>query len=199
MFSYIKGKIEFKSENLVVLDVNGVGFELYVSANTLSEIGGVGEEAKIYTYMNVQEDLIKLYGFYSKEEKNMFLKLIGISSVGPKMANQILSGIKLSTLALAIVSGNVKELSKIKGVGKKTAERIILELREKLQADQIESSDDAIIEQVQFIKLGQVENEAISALCSLGISKGEATRAVESVASKADKLEDLITLALRSL
>lgn len=198
MFSYIKGKIEFKSENLVVLDINGVGFELYVSANTLSEIGGVGEEAKIYTYMHVQEDLIKLYGFYSKEEKNMFLKLIGISSVGPKMANQILSGIKLSTLALAIVSGNVKELSKIKGVGKKTAERIILELREKLQADQIESNED-LSEQVQFIKLGQVENEAISALCSLGIPKGEATRAVENVASKADKLEDLITLALRSL
>lgn len=198
MFSYIKGKVELKTENVVVLDVSGVGFELYVSANTLTEIGGVGEEAKIFTYMHVQEDLIKLYGFHSKEEKNMFLKLIGISSVGPKMANQILSGIKLSTLALAIVSGNVKELSKIKGVGKKTAERIILELREKIQASQSDDGEE-VIEQIQVVKLGQLENEAISALASLGIPKGEATRAVENVAMKADKLEDLITLALRSL
>ena len=148
----------------------------------------------------MSEDEMSLYGFCSKEEKAMFINLISVSGVGPKTALQILSGIDLQRLAIAIVNGDAKTLAKVKGLGKKTAERIILELKEKI-AD-VSSGDDS---EGFFGLLGgedtskdEVVNDAVLALVSLGISKTEAVKAVANARTKSDKLENIITLALRS-
>ena len=132
MINFIYGEIASKNENSVVLDHNGIGFEIFVSTSTLSLIGQIGEMARVFTYMNVKEDELSLYGFLSIEEKNMFLKIINVSGIGPKMALQILSGLSLSDLAVAIKNEDIKLLSTIKGLGKKTAERLALELKDKI-------------------------------------------------------------------
>ena len=197
MFYSITGKIEYKEANLVVINCNGIGYEINCSQNTLINIGNVGEVATLFTHLVVQENDVRLFGFYSKEEKSMYLKLTSVSGVGPKIAIQILSSISPTELALAIVRIEVKQLASIKGIGKKTANRIILELKEKIEEgdlDSIASSDDIII---PTQKNDQMSQDAILALESLGMTKGEASRAVANQRSKASSLEELITLALR--
>ena len=125
MNSYISGKIVGKSTNGIVIENNGIGYDIGVSGNTLYDVD-TGEIAKIYTYLYVREDEMSLYGFSREEEKKLFLRLIDISGIGPKMAMQILGGYDLKTLTVAIASGDVKTLCKIKGLGKKTAELIVL-------------------------------------------------------------------------
>ncbi len=200
MYYSITGKVIFYEEGKVVLENNGIAYELGVSANTLSVFAKKGEIVTAYTYLKVAEDEMSLYGFYSKEEKAMFINLISVSGVGPKTALQILSGIDLQRLAIAIVNGDSKTLSKVKGLGKKTAERIILELKEKIA--QVGGGDDG---DSFFGLLGgednskdEVVNDAVLALVSLGIPKTDAVKAVAVARSKTDKLENIITLALRS-
>ena len=130
MISFLIGEIEEKREGALVLNVNGVGYELSISNNTLSSLPGVGEVTKISTYMAVREDGVFLFGFSSSEEKELFLKLTTVSGIGPKMAISILSGLTISNLITAIIGGDVRLLSNIKGLGKKTAERICLELKD---------------------------------------------------------------------
>lgn len=198
MYYSITGKVIHYEEGKIVLENNGIGYELGVSANTLSAFAKRGETITAYTYLKVSDDGMSLYGFYTKEEKAMFINLIGISGVGPKIALQILSGIDLQRLAICIVNGDVKTLAKVKGIGKKTAERIILELKEKI-AD-VDSSDDNSF----FGLMGgdtskdEVVNDAVLALVSLGISKTEAVKAVAIARQSSDKLETIITTALRS-
>lgn len=200
MYYSITGKVIFYEEGKVVLENNGIAYELGVSANTLSVFAKKGEIVTAYTYLKVAEDEMSLYGFYSKEEKAMFINLISVSGVGPKTALQILSGIDLQRLAIAIVNGDSKTLSKVKGLGKKTAERIILELKEKIS--QVGGGDDG---DSFFGLLGgednskdEIVNDAVLALVSLGIPKTDAVKAVAVARSKTDKLENIITLALRS-
>ncbi len=200
MYYSITGKVIFYEEGKVVLENNGIAYELGVSANTLSVFAKKGEIVTAYTYLKVAEDEMSLYGFYSKEEKAMFINLISVSGVGPKTALQILSGIDLQRLAIAIVNGDSKTLSKVKGLGKKTAERIILELKEKIA--QVGGGDDG---DSFFGLLGgednskdEIVNDAVLALVSLGIPKTDAMKAVAVARSKTDKLENIITLALRS-
>ena len=130
MYNYIKGTLVAAEPGRVVLENNGIGYELGVSGNTLADANVVGKEMKLYTYLYVREDVFSLYGFSRAEEKTLFMRLIEISGVGPKLAMQILSGYDLGTLTVAIATGDVKTLSKIKGLGKKTAELIVLNLRE---------------------------------------------------------------------
>ncbi|MDE5548650.1 MAG: Holliday junction branch migration protein RuvA [Clostridia bacterium] len=199
MYYSITGKVIHYEEGKIVLENNGIGYELGVSANTLSAFAKRGETITAYTYLKVSDDGMSLYGFYTKEEKAMFINLIGISGVGPKIALQILSGIDLQRLAICIVNGDVKTLAKVKGIGKKTAERIILELKEKI-ADIDNSGDDTSF----FGLMGadsskdEVVNDAVLALVSLGISKTEAVKAVAIARQSSDKLETIITTALRS-
>ena len=131
MIAYIKGKVIDEFDGGVVLENNGIGYEILCSSGLIAELSSK-KEGGAYTYLQVREDGLSLFGFANKEEKRMFLKLVAISGIGPKMAMGILSGMKLSDLATAIATGDVKGLSKIKGLGKKTAERIILELRESI-------------------------------------------------------------------
>lgn len=195
MYSFITGRVVSATEGLMVIENNGIGYELNVSNNTLVNAGIVGKTLQLFTYMQVKEDLVALYGFSSMEEKGMFLKLISISGVGPKMALQVLSGLELNSLVLAIVTGDVKTLSKIKGLGKKTAERIILELREQVESNDF--ADTSIGGSAVSDKA--VVNDAVFALVTLGIDKSNAYKAVVKAAERSDKLEDIITIALRSL
>ena len=195
MYSFIKGAVVEKCENLLVLENNGIGFELIVSNNTMDNVGTIGQQVKIHTYYHVREDQAVLFGFSSIEEKHMFLKLTKVSGVGPKMAITILSGITISDLAISILSGDSALLNKIKGVGKKTAERIILELKEKVEGYDTESTVTGLglaLENESAI------NDACFALVALGISKAEALKLVRKVALPTDTAENLIEKALKS-
>lgn len=191
MLAFISGNVVTAREGSIVLENNGIGFELMVSNNTLSALGAVGNKIQLYSYLQVKEDGICLYGFYSSEEKSMFLKLISISGIGPKVALSILSGTTLSSLAVAIITEDVKTLSKIKGIGKKTAERLILELKENI------SKEDAGENVPVATGLNKEADDAINALITLGITRSEAYKAVTASLGEAKTIEELIALSLK--
>ncbi len=192
MFNYIIGEIVLKSENSVVVENNSVGFEISVSQSTLLSLPSIGSVAKIYTYLNVREDEMSLFGFSTLEEKEMFLKLISVSGIGPKVALSILSGIRLSDLSIAIKTEDIKVLSTIKGLGKKTAERIVLELKDKISVIGFNE------ENVPMLNESAID-EATEALVALGINKNEAYRLARENARENDKAEEIITRAFQNL
>ncbi len=195
MIGFLRGVVADINIDTLVLDVNGVGYEMLVSLPT-AETLEVSSTVKVYTYLAVREDGVFLYGFRSIEEKGMFLKLISISGIGPKAAMAILSGMELNQLAMSIYNEDARSLAKIKGIGKKTAERIILELKESMLP----------MEEVPQKKAGVAKNtqnadveDAIIALRGLGISNADATRAVNEAAKTATTIEDLIRTSLQLL
>lgn len=192
MFSYIRGRLTEANENQVTLETGGIGYSITVSGNTASKLPLPGTDTMLFLYLQVREDEVGLYGFISREEKEMFLKLIQISGIGPKAAVGILSGMTPDKLAIAIVTGDVKGISGIKGVGKKTAERMVLELKEKLAAEDVElfgTSDEP----------SGLMQDAINALRTLGLNQAEAVKAVEPAMKEASTLEDVIRNALRRI
>lgn len=193
MYAFISGKVDSIADGLVVIDNNGIGYNVFVSSNTLTRLPKIGETVKLFTYTYVKEDTFQLYGFLYDDEKRMFLKLININGVGCKMAMGILSGVDSATLAISIANSDVTGLSRIKGVGKKTAERIILELKEKVDIADITGIDTGSIGDDKEV------NDAVAALVSLGIAKPVAFKAVMKARERTDKAEELITLALRSM
>lgn len=197
MIGFIKGEAVAFSENGVVVENNGIGYEVSISNTTMVKIRNGSPFICLYTYLNVKDDGLFLYGFYSKEEKNMFLKLITINGVGPKAALGILSGIELNDLMIAIMSSDTKTLSKIKGVGKKTAERIILELRGEINADSQELLDT--LPGIEGEALDRDTADAISALRGLGFTQNEAAEAVKRAKPNAKTAEELVASALRNL
>lgn len=195
MFSFITGIIEEKENNIAVLNCNGVGFELNVSETTIFELPNKGELATIYTYMAVREDAITLFGFATREEKDVFLKLISVSGIGGKMAIAILSAMPVSDLIMAIASENIKLLSSVKGLGKKTAERLVLELKS--------SFDDMQLSMLVTNKATPIHNsaieETIDTLVAMGLTRTEATQIVKNVATQDDTAETLIKKSLKNL
>lgn len=190
MISFLMGVVEEKRENAVVLNVGGVGYELVVSSNTFSNLH-IGDVTKVLTYMAVREDDVSLYGFSSGEERELFFKLISVNGVGPKMAIAILSGMSASSLAVAIANKDVKLLSKIKGLGAKTAERICLELKDKVSAFPLVDGDapeNYIEDEVQM---------ATDTLIALGINKSEAYMLARSNAGENATAEEIIAKSLR--
>lgn len=190
MISFIRGIVAEKAENTVVLDCNGVGYEISVSSFTLDTLSR-GEVATIKTYMQVREDGVALFGFVDLKEKDVFLKLINISGIGPKMAIAILSQISIKDFVAAISTGNVKMISSVKGLGKKTAERIVLELSNSFDTLPLLEPDFG------FTPKTQVLDEAIDVLVSMGLVRFEATRVVKDVATPSDTTEDIIKKALK--
>jgi len=190
MYSYIIGKVTHKTQSELILENNGIGFEIGVSGNTLFD-ASMGEICKIYTYLYVREDAMCLYGFSREEEKRLFMKLIDISGIGPKMAMQILSGYDLKTLTVAIASGDVKTLCKIKGLGKKTAELIVLNLK------------DAAAEDVSGVGAAAIAGDeiadAVNALESLGLARTEAVRLASEASKKVSGVENIIAYCLKGL
>ena len=192
MISFLIGIIEEKKDNTLILNVNGVGYELITSVNTLSSLPLQGESIKIYTYMAVREDGIFLFGFSTQEERELFYKLITVSGVGPKMAITILSGLSLSDLTVAIMKEDSKLLSKSKGLGKKTAERICLELKDKLSRISIEDNTSF---EVNYDE--DAVQMATDTLISLGINKNEAYMLARSYAGGNATAEEIISKSLR--
>lgn len=192
MYNYIKGRIVDVGLDRLVLENNGIGYEMGVSGNTLADASAaMGAEMKLFTYLYVREDTFALYGFSRAEEKTLFMRLIEISGIGPKLAMQILGGYDLATLTVAIATGDVKTLAKIKGLGKKTAELIVLNLREQLADEMSDVSTD--IGGAMDADL----SDAIFALVSLGVSNTEAVRAVQTAAKTASGVENIIAAALK--
>lgn len=193
MIGYINGKLLNKNNGSIILENNGIGYEITCSASAYNRIvkdnGGA-----VYTYLAVREDGLYLYGFDTIEEKNMFLLLISVSGVGPKMGITVLSGMSLHDLAIKIATSDVKGLSQIKGLGKKTAERIILELREKIETTGNE--EEAKIEKDDT----SVNEDAVIALMSLGLTKSESVTMVKD-ASKNGKetIQEIVTYSLKNM
>ena len=197
MISFLVGTIEEKRENLLVIDVNGVGYELTISNNTLASLPMEGETTKVLTYLQVSENTgVCLYGFATEEEKAMFLRLITVSGVGPKMAITILSGMKLSDLVVAIVSEDSNLLSKINGLGKKTAERICLELKDKISTTSFNIQGSELIDNNYN---ENALNDAVDTLINLGVNKNEAYRLARSKATADTTAEEIILKVLREL
>ena len=191
MISFLIGTIEDKQENSLLLDVGGVGFEMSISSNTFSALPMIGESVKVLTYMSVREDDISLYGFSSKEEKDLFVKLISVSGIGPKVAISILSGLTLNALSIAIANKDVKMLSKIKGLGAKTAERICVELKDKVSAFPLIDGNQADDYDESAVQM------ATDTLIALGISKSEAYMLARSNAGDNASAEEIIAKSLR--
>lgn len=191
MISFLIGTIEDKQENSLLLDVGGVGFEMSISSNTFSALPMVGESVKVLTYMSVREDDISLYGFSSKEEKDLFIKLISVSGIGPKVAISILSGLTLNALSIAIANKDVKMLSKIKGLGAKTAERICVELKDKVSAFPLIDGNQADDYDESAVQM------ATDTLIALGINKSEAYMLARSNAGDNATAEEIIVKSLR--
>ena len=196
MIGFIRGKIiDITPEYALIETAGGIGFEVICSYSAFSSLAGK-KEGELYTYLQVSENGTALYGFSSPEEKNMFLKLITVSGVGPKMGIGVLSGLNITDLATAIATSDVKRLSSVKGLGKKTAERIILELREKVTAPASASAEKGVPARVVY----EGDEDAVVALMTLGYSRTESERAVARAhASGASSIEDIIREALRGM
>src|ERR1700679_1509183 len=173
MYAYLQGKFTYKSPAQVYVDINGVGYEVNISLNTYSHIQSL-EEGKLYTYLEIKEDGHVLYGFFDKMEKDMFIMLIGISGVGAATARMMLSSLKPDEINRAIAQGNVKVLEGVKGIGKKTAERLILELKDKV---------GKIISDINIpvTPSSSLQQDALNALVALGISRPQAEASVQKL------------------
>ena len=197
MIGYLKGKILSLTADTALIETGGVGYEVLCSASALSSLSGKGE-GELYTYLQVREDGISLFGFASPAEKNMFLKLVSVSGVGPKMGIAVLSGMDINSLAVAIASSDVKKLSTVKGLGKKTAERIILELREKVAEDA--AAAPAAKDAPAPVAVDAGDEDAVVALMSLGFTRAESTRAISKArAGGASTIEDVIREAIKGM
>ena len=193
MYAYISGKIADKANNYVVIDNNGIGYKIFMSQTAIEKLPELGHVQKIHTYYHVREDNISLYGFLNNEELRMFELLLSVSGIGAKSAIQILASITPSAFALAVISNDVSKIVKIPGIGKKTAERMILELKDKLKTEQAISKDEKI---EQAIHEDDKDIEAITALQVLGYTRKEIEKALEHVNTQSLSVEEIIRKAL---
>ena len=195
MFYYLKGTVAHMAPYLAVVDCGGVGYACRTTHNTLARLK-VGESAKLYTHLYVREEIFELYGFATEEEKNCFLELIGVSGVGPKAALSILSSTSPEGLAMSIITGDEKALTVAPGIGKKIAQRIILELKDKLAKEQ--GSFDTRAGVLSPVSTGGKTQEAASALAVLGYSSQEISAALKGV-DTALPVEEIIRIALKKM
>jgi len=194
MFAYIKGSLEMKFKNYVVIDVGGLGYKIFMAENAIDAVGEIGNIVKVFTYYRVREDDISIYGFNTQEQLRMFELLLSVSGVGAKSALGMLSCIEPSEFAIAVISNNVKLLTQIPGIGPKSAQRIILELKDKLKAEQNEEQIEE--SKTKSAKVNENVQEAISGLMVLGYSRKDIEKAFEHLAIETLSVEDLIKKGL---
>ncbi len=195
MYAYLKGKFTFKNPAQVYVDINGVGYEVNISLNTYSSIQNL-EEGKLYTYLQIKEDGHSIFGFFDKMEKELFILLIGVSGVGASTARMMLSSMHPDEINKAIAQGNVKQLESVKGIGKKTAERLVLELKDKIVKISGNTST------FPAMQVNSLQQDIINALMSLGISKNMADSSVQKIMANEPNntnLEELIKKALKEI
>ena len=190
MIASLNGKLESLGSEWAIINVGGIGFQVFMPTSTLSSLGAAGKEVKLYTHLYLREDNATLYGFSSADELGLFQTLIGVSGLGPKLAIAMLSAMKVESLAMAIASGSADLLTRIPGIGKKMADRIILELKEKIGAGWISAPTT---------EMAQANSDVLAALTALGYSVSEASRAIMNLPpSPTDlTLEEKVRLALQ--
>ena len=197
MFAYIKRSLEMKSSNYIVVDINGLGYKIFMSQNNIESIGEINDIVKVFTYVKVREDDISIYGFKTQEELRMFELLIGVSGVGAKSALVMLSCIEPSEFAIAVISNNVKLLTQVPGIGTKSAQRIILELKDKLKAEQSELDEEKLENaKLKSSKTNENVQEAISGLMVLGYSRKDIEKAFTHLIVDELSVEELIKKGL---
>lgn len=201
MYAYIKGILTEITEDAIIVENQGIGYEIAVPGQVFDYLPSVGEEVKIYTYHYVREDAILLYGFLTKEDVRIFKMLIGVSGIGPKGALSILSVLSTDDLRFAILGDDAKAIAKAPGVGAKTAQRVIIELKDKLSLE--DAFEQKLANQAQKAELNPavgVKNEAILALTSLGYSQSEALKVLQGIEiSPDDQVEDVLKMALKQM
>ncbi len=194
MIAFLKGKVSSTDENGAIIDVNGVGFNVIMPAIDINKLPEVGAETLVYTYLYVREDVMELFGFSDRESIKYFKKLISVSGVGPKAAISLLSALTPSELALAIISSDAKAIGKAKGIGPKMAQRIVLELKGK-----VDTTDAIDTGQAAPIYKPTQDSSAVNALIALGCSPSEAQKTVMQISGENLSTEDIIKEALRRL
>ena len=195
MYAHIDGKVAEKGADTLVIDCGGVGYELICSRTTLSAAPRVGERMKCYTILSVREDAMELFGFATREEKALYEKLRSVSGIGPRTALNMLSSMTVRDLSIAIVTGDINSISRAQGVGKKTAQRVIMELKEKIDNDALTGSTVPLNAQIEK----GAAAEAIEALMALGYNAPDAQRAIAAVSDSADTVDKLVLMALRGM
>ena len=196
MYAFIEGEVCEKLNGSLVLLASGVGWQLNCSNNTLQAAPPLGEKMRCWTYLSVREDAMELFGFHSREEKRMYERLRAVNGVGSRIALQILSSMSVRDLALALVAGDADALTRVPGIGKKTAQRLVLELKDKVDDEALTGQG---VRAVGKASANTPESEAIAALISLGYASSEAAQAVARVAGQTDKTDELIFLALKGM
>lgn len=199
MIQYIRGELMSVEEDKVIVDVNGVGYGIFMSVQSMSLLPQVGSQVKIHTYLNVKEDAMQLFGFLTREDLKIFKLLIGVNGIGPKGGQAILSVLSPDDLRFAVFSGDVKAISAAPGIGKKTAEKLILELKDKLSIeDTLQRTTDTDVLQYKSDYHSGIQSEAVQALVALGYGSTEALKAVKQVPIEEDSdVESVLKKALK--
>lgn len=204
MISYIRGELCDIEEQKAIVDVNGVGYGIYMPQQALSLLPPMGQQVKIHTYLNIREDAMQLFGFLTKEDLNVFRLLIGVNGIGPKAGLNILSCLSPDELRFAVLSGDAKAISATPGIGKKTAEKLILELKDKLNIeDMLEHAahvgDSEDLASGTDTASNTMQAEAVQALTALGYGSAESLRAVKKSSPECSSVEDILKEALKFL
>ncbi len=189
MIGLLFGKLQARTDDTLIVNVGGVGFRVRVSTHTAAGLGALGSDVQLFTHLRVRQDELSLYGFATQEELNLFETLMTVSGVGPKVALSVLSAAPIDTLRIAIAEGNVEALTAVPGVGKKTAQRIALELKGKIDVSGLSAVSE----------LSPVDKDVVDALINLGYSAAEATRASRAVPASAKTIEERVRIALQYL
>lgn len=199
MIGFVQGKVDAISEDNVVIDTGGIGYNVRISAKTAQELPGIGQEIRLYTYTSVREDGISLFGFLSRDSLDIFKKIITVNGIGPKGGLAVLSVMSADELKFAIISGNAQAITKAPGIGKKTAERVILDLKDKISVEDMQIRKE-ISSYDGLPQTGKAQSEAVEALTALGYSATDALHAVRQIehAEEMD-VEAILKLALKNM
>lgn len=199
MFAYIKGSLEVKTTGYIVIETNGIGYKIFMSESAIERLGEIGTITKVHTYVKVREDDVSIFGFNTNEELRMFELLLSVSGIGAKSAITILSNISPSSFALAVITNDIATLKKLPGIGQKSAQRVILELKDKLKTEEAISKKETTEEIKTAIIEDDKVSEAISALQVLGYSRKEIDTAMEKINTEELTVEDIIRKGLNNL
>ena len=200
MYSYIKGQLDEIEEDKIVVEAGGIGYNIYTTGQTFQYLPPVGENVKVYTYLHLREDIMMLYGFLSKDELKVFKLLLGVNGIGPKGALAILSVMTTDDLRFAVLGDDAKAIAKAPGVGAKTAQRLILELKDKLKLEDAFEQKLSHVQAEATTNVNGVKNEAVQALVALGYSSSEALKAMNGIELTPDmEVEDLLKAALKNM
>lgn len=200
MYAYMIGKVADVSEDNLVLEVGSIGYNIRIPGSVVPLLPPVGEQVKIYTYTSVREDALQLFGFLTKDDLEMYRQLIGVSGIGPKGGLALLSVMSADDVRLAVISQDAKAIARAPGIGNKTAQRIILELKDRISLeDTFVAKESAAAASAQASGLGQARTEAVEALTALGYSASDALRAVKAVEQEDMDVEELLKAALKKM